>query len=216
MAEIVIGVGTSHSPQLSVRAGEWQVLREKDETDPRLDYKALLQKAKPGLEKELTLDKFRERDEACQTAIRTLGEALQKARPDLVVGAVSSPPATAARGSRIKITEMVTNIAAVGAKATKTLYYLSRDGVKGGGDQSLGGGRGVGELAPGASNSGTAKLSVPSTTPLDTYFVLACADDQGTEIETNESNNTLSIDVAVPATGYSTSESTIPCTSKSG
>ncbi len=34
--------------------------------------------------------------------------------------------------------------------------------------------------------------------------------------ETNESNNTLSIDVAVPATGYSTSESTIPCTSKSG
>ncbi len=50
MAEVVIGVGTSHSPQLSVRAADWHVLREKDENDPRLDYPALLKKAKPGLE----------------------------------------------------------------------------------------------------------------------------------------------------------------------
>src|SRR4026209_1840216 len=85
MAEIVIGVGTSHSRQLSVRAVDWQVLREKDETDPRLDYQALLQKAKPGLDKELTLEKFLQRDEACQIAIRTLGEALQAARADVVV-----------------------------------------------------------------------------------------------------------------------------------
>ena len=85
MAEIVIGVGTSHSPQLSVRAGEWQVLREKDETDPRLDYKGLLKKAKPGLDKELTPEKFRQRDEACQAAIKVLGGALQAARADLVV-----------------------------------------------------------------------------------------------------------------------------------
>jgi hypothetical protein len=85
MAEIVIGVGTSHSPQLSVRAADWQVLREKDETDPRLDYQKLLQKAKPGLDAELTPEKFRSRDEACQIAIRTLGEALQAARADVVV-----------------------------------------------------------------------------------------------------------------------------------
>ena len=85
MAEIVIGVGTSHSPQLSVRAAEWQVLREKDENDPRLDYKALLQRAKPGLDRELTLEKFHQRDEACQVGIKTLGEALQAARADLVL-----------------------------------------------------------------------------------------------------------------------------------
>ena len=85
MAEIVIGIGTSHSPQLSVRAAEWQVLREKDETDPRLDYKNLLQRAKPGLEKELTPEKFRQRDEACQAAIKVLGDALQAAGADLVV-----------------------------------------------------------------------------------------------------------------------------------
>lgn len=85
MADIVIGIGTSHSPQLSVRAAEWQVLREKDETDPRLEYKNLLQKTKPGLEKELTPEKFRQRDEACQVAINTLGDALRKSRADVVV-----------------------------------------------------------------------------------------------------------------------------------
>ena len=85
MAEIVIGIGTSHSPQLSVRAADWQVLREKDETDPRLDYKKLLEKAKPGLDAELTPEKFRQRDEACQAAIKVLGGALQEARADFVV-----------------------------------------------------------------------------------------------------------------------------------
>jgi hypothetical protein len=85
MADIVIGIGTSHSPQLSVRAADWQVLREKDENDPRLDYKALLQRAKPGLEAELTPEKFRKRDEACLAAIAVLGDALQKSKADVVV-----------------------------------------------------------------------------------------------------------------------------------
>jgi hypothetical protein len=85
MAEIVIGIGTSHSPQLSVRASDWQVLREKDETDPRLDYQKLLKNAKPGLESELTAEKFRQRDEACLAAIKVLGDALQKSKADVVV-----------------------------------------------------------------------------------------------------------------------------------
>lgn len=85
MAEIVIGIGTSHSPQLSVRAADWQVLREKDETDPRLDYQKLLKNAKPGLESELTAEKFRQRDEACLAAIKVLGDALQKSKADVVV-----------------------------------------------------------------------------------------------------------------------------------
>ena len=85
MAKIVIGIGTSHSPQLSVRAAEWPLLREKDEHDPRLDYPSLLKRAKPGLESELTSEKFRQRDEACQTAIKTLGDALTKSKADVVV-----------------------------------------------------------------------------------------------------------------------------------
>jgi hypothetical protein len=85
MAEIVIGLGTSHSPQLSIRAKDWEYLLKKDQTDPRLDYQALLKKAKPGLKKELTLEKFRERDEACQKAIRTLGDALRASQADVVI-----------------------------------------------------------------------------------------------------------------------------------
>jgi hypothetical protein len=85
MAKIVIGIGTSHSPQLSVRASDWALLRKKDEHDPRLDYPSLLKRAKPGLESELTPEKFRQRDEACQTAIKTLGDALTKSKADVVV-----------------------------------------------------------------------------------------------------------------------------------
>ncbi len=70
MAEIVLGIGTSHSPQLSVRAVDWQVLREKDEHDPRLDYQGLLKRAKLGIGGEITAEKFRQRDEACQAAIK--------------------------------------------------------------------------------------------------------------------------------------------------
>jgi len=85
MAQIVLGIGTSHSPQLSVRAAKWQLLREKDEQDPRLDYTALLQRAKQGLDAELTAEKFHERDEACRKAIETLGAALRQAAADVVV-----------------------------------------------------------------------------------------------------------------------------------
>ena len=85
MAEIVLGIGTSHSPQLSVRAADWAVLREKDEHDPRLDYNGLLQRAKKGLDAELTSEKFRARDEACQKAIQTLGDVLKSAKVDVIV-----------------------------------------------------------------------------------------------------------------------------------
>jgi hypothetical protein len=85
MAEIVLGIGSSHSPQLSIPWTQWDLLREKDENDPRLDYRALLKQAKPDIEKELTREKWRQRHEACQRAIGVLGEILRKANPDAVV-----------------------------------------------------------------------------------------------------------------------------------
>ena len=86
MARVVIGVGSSHSPQLSIRAKDWaKLLGDKDKTDPRLNYQALLQKARPGLEQELTPERFAERDQACLTGIETLGAALRQADADVVV-----------------------------------------------------------------------------------------------------------------------------------
>jgi len=85
MAKIVLGLGTSHSPQLSVRAKQWSLMREKDERDPRMDYQGLLKRAKAGIDQELTEDKMQERDDACLKAIGVLGRMLQEARPDVVV-----------------------------------------------------------------------------------------------------------------------------------
>ena len=85
MAQIVIGIGTSHSPQLSIRAKDWAHLLKKDETDPRLDYPGLLKRAKPGLAAELTPEKFEQRDQACLKAVGKLGDALRSANADVVV-----------------------------------------------------------------------------------------------------------------------------------
>jgi catalytic LigB subunit of aromatic ring-opening dioxygenase len=85
MAEIVLGIGTSHSPQLSVPASEWHLLREKDEHDPTLDYPGLLRLAKPKIDQDLTDKKMRERDEACQNGIAVLGDVLQRAKADVIV-----------------------------------------------------------------------------------------------------------------------------------
>lgn len=85
MAEIVLGIGTSHSPQLSIPWTQWDLLREKDETDPRLDYPALLKLAKPDIKEELTQEKWQRGYDACQKAIGSLGEILRKANPDAIV-----------------------------------------------------------------------------------------------------------------------------------
>ena len=85
MARIVLGIGTSHSPQLSIPWTKWNLLREKDETDRRLDYSALLKRAKPNIGQEITQEKWQQRFDACQKAIGVLGDMLRKANPDMVV-----------------------------------------------------------------------------------------------------------------------------------
>jgi len=85
MAKIVLGLASSHSPQVSIPASEWPVLQEKDETDPRLDYPGLCQKAKPDIEQELTRDKMEARYQATQKSVREVTKILNEVRPDVVV-----------------------------------------------------------------------------------------------------------------------------------
>ena len=128
-------------------------------------------------------------DDEADNCIASPGATVTVTRADLVTSAASSPPATAKRGSKFQITDTAQNLAALAAPSTRTRYYLSLDGVKSAADRLLTGGRGVAALAPGASRSGTAKLTVPTATTLGTYFVLACADDTRKVVETDESNN---------------------------
>jgi 3-O-methylgallate 3,4-dioxygenase len=85
VAEIVVGIASSHSPQVSVPWQQWHLLREKDEQDPRLDYKGLLERARPEIESELSAAKMRERWEASQRAVEALGRVVRESRPDAIV-----------------------------------------------------------------------------------------------------------------------------------
>jgi len=85
MAEIVLGIATSHSPQLRIAPAQWHLLIEKDHKDPRFDYQQLLRHANPALGKELTEDVFQKKYQACQNALAALKEKLAAARPDVAI-----------------------------------------------------------------------------------------------------------------------------------
>lgn len=117
---------------------------------------------------------------------------VQVTRPDLVQTAVSNPPATASSGSNFRVTDTVLNQALVAASASTTRYYLSANQQKGSGDTLLSGSRSVPALSAGASFSGSSlTVTIPSSTPLGTYYLLACADDTTLVTESDEGNNCL-------------------------
>jgi hypothetical protein len=110
--------------------------------------------------------------------------------PDLVVTAVSNPPATVAIGGSFVVTDTTMNQGGSSTLVTtKTRYYLSLDTVKGAGDKRLKGARTVPVLAAGASSTGSKTVVVKLSTAPGSYFVLACADDRQAVAESNEGNN---------------------------
>jgi len=110
-------------------------------------------------------------------------------RPDLVASAMSNPPATAPRGSKFSVTDTAQNVSAVGAASSKMRYYLSLNAVKSADDRLMTTSRSVPALAAGAVHSGTVVVTVPSGTPANSYFVLACADGYNAVEEASEDNN---------------------------
>jgi FG-GAP-like repeat/CARDB len=112
--------------------------------------------------------------------------------PDLVVTAVSNPPATAVLGSKITVTDTTNNQGGASAVATKNRYYFSSDQIKSANDKRLGGARNVPGLGAGASHAGSKAVTVPKSMRTGVYFLIACADDTKLVNEgTNENNNCL-------------------------
>ena len=140
-----------------------------------------------------------ETDEA-NNCIATPGAVVTVGRPDLAASAVSNPPATKARGGKFQVTDTVQNVGAATSKASTTRHYLSLDAVKGAGDTLLAGGRSVPALAPGASHSGTITVTIPAGTTPNTYFLLACADNANSVVETDEINNCKASSTTVTVT----------------
>jgi hypothetical protein len=85
MAEIVLGFGASHGPTMNTPPERWAELGEKDQQDSRFDFASLRANPRPGIEQELTLEKFTERYNAVQSGVEALRGIMYDAKPDVVI-----------------------------------------------------------------------------------------------------------------------------------
>jgi subtilase family serine protease len=120
---------------------------------------------------------------------------------DLVVSAMTNPPATINLGASFAHSVTVQNIGSIGAGTSTARFYLSADQVFNTGDRMLSATRAVDALGSGASFTGPVTLVVPTTTPFGTYYLLACADDLRVVSESDETNNCRASTTTVQATG---------------
>ena len=93
MAKLIFGLGTSHSPMLSTPADVWHLHAERDQKNPELHFRgqvynfARLKQARASeqLERHLSEEIWRSKEQGCRRAITTLAERLAAAPPDAVV-----------------------------------------------------------------------------------------------------------------------------------
>ena len=118
MAEIVLGIGSSHGPLLSTPPEQWDLRAKADRENTNhwfrgksYDYESLLQARAPGFAHEVTVEKRRERFMQCRRALEALGKKFNEVAPDAVVilgndqreffNAGLTPSITVYRGSQI-------------------------------------------------------------------------------------------------------------------
>ena len=114
---------------------------------------------------------------------------LQVTAPNLRVTAVTNPPSSVRRGRTMQVRDTTRNVGTAGAGSSVTRYLLSLDGRRSARDVLLAGTRSVTALAAGATSTGSKTVRVPSSTPVGTYRLLACADDTRRVSEGNERDN---------------------------
>jgi subtilase family serine protease len=115
--------------------------------------------------------------------------------PDLLVSSLSAP-SSATSESTITVNDATKNQGSRPAGASTTIYYLSIDNTYDAGDTLIGN-RPVGALLNGASNAGTANVTIPAGTVARTYFIIARADGGEDVAETKETNNTRAFRIVV-------------------
>ena len=97
MAKITFGLGTSHSPMISLPVEIWPAYAETASesykiqelcvppTGEVMTYEELLERADPAIGKSLTPEKFQAQWEACQGGVDALSQELREAAPDVAV-----------------------------------------------------------------------------------------------------------------------------------
>ena len=115
--------------------------------------------------------------------------------PDLVLTALTGPAVGGANGT-IAVSDTTKNQGTGASDASTTGFYLSKDlGLSA--DDVLLGTRQVAALPAGASDSATTTLTIPANTPTGSYSVIAKADSPNAIAETNETNNTKWMTIAI-------------------
>ena len=107
-----------------------------------------------------------------------------------------SAPLTAGAGQNISITDTTQNQGGGSADPSTTQYYLSANTLVDASDTLLGG-RSVPSLAPGASSSGSATVTIPSSTVAGNWYIVAKADGEDVVVETSETNNTYARSIKI-------------------
>ena len=92
MADIVLGIGSSHGPLLSTPPEQWDLRAAADRANKKhafrgqtYDFDALLKARAPGFAHETTVEKRRERFMQCRSALETLGRKFNEVAPEAVV-----------------------------------------------------------------------------------------------------------------------------------
>jgi subtilase family serine protease len=124
----------------------------------------------------------------------------QVIRPDLTETAVSNPPTTLATGAFFSVTDTAQNVGNGASGGSSSRFYLSADTARDAADTLLTGARAMGNLAVGATSTGTINVTVPAASAPGTFYLLACADDTSQVIESNETNNCLASSLTTQVT----------------
>jgi aromatic ring-opening dioxygenase catalytic subunit (LigB family) len=92
MADIVLGIGSSHGPLLSTPPEQWDLRAKADRENKNhwfrgktYDYDALLTARAPGFAHEIGVETRRQRFMKCRSALEALGRKFDEVSPDAVV-----------------------------------------------------------------------------------------------------------------------------------
>src|SRR3954454_20616578 len=93
MAQLVLGIGTSHTPMLNAPPEDWPRFYERDskrtnllDTEGRLTtYEKQLKHAPPGITDQITPERMRARHQAVEGAMARLGDFLREAKLDALI-----------------------------------------------------------------------------------------------------------------------------------
>jgi hypothetical protein len=92
MAEIVLGIGSSHGPLLSTPPEQWDLRAKADRANKShwfrgktYDFESLLAERAPGFASQVDLETRRERFAKCRAAMGQLGQKFKEVAPDAVI-----------------------------------------------------------------------------------------------------------------------------------